>query len=86
MTSFELNLPEKKFSALGNKNLWRPTGTKTTKRKVKVKVHGKKKTETRKVKKTEATSLLMPTEFVASERRGDQTDHEDPCHGLPEGS
>ena len=65
VTSFELNLPEKKFSALGtNKNLCDLTGTKTTKRKVKVKVHGKTRTVTRKTTKTVKEPLIAPTAFV----------------------
>ena len=65
VTSFELNLPEKKFSALGtNKNLCDLTSTKTTKRKVKVKVHGKTRTVTRKTTKTVAAPLIAPTAFV----------------------
>jgi hypothetical protein len=65
VTSFELTLPEGKFSALAaNGNLCAVTKTVTVKKKVTVKVHGKKKTETRKVKETEATTLQMPTEFI----------------------
>jgi hypothetical protein len=64
--TFELTLPEGKYSALAaNGNLCKPTTTKTVKKKVTVKVHGHKKTETRKVKETVASSLQMPTEFVA---------------------
>ena len=65
VSSFELELPEKQYSALAaNTSLCKPTKTVTVKKKVTVKVKGKKKTETRKVKKTEAVSLQMPTEFV----------------------
>ena len=65
VSSFELTLPEGKFSALAaNGNLCTPTTTKTVKQKVAVKVHGHKKTVTRKVKQTQATSLAIPTEFV----------------------
>ena len=39
--------------------------TVTVKKKVTVKVHGRKKTITRKVKQTEPATLQMPTEFVA---------------------
>jgi hypothetical protein len=65
VSSFELELPEGKFSALAaNGNLCVPTKTVTVKKKVTVRVKGKKKTVTRKVKQTQATSLQMPTEFV----------------------
>ena len=65
VTSFELNLPEKQFSALGtNKNLCDLTSVKTTKRKVKVKVHGKTKTVVRKTTKTVKEPLIAPTAFV----------------------
>ena len=65
VSSFELELPEKQYSALAaNTDLCKPTKTVTVKKKVTVKVKGKKKTETKKVKKTEAVSLTMPTEFV----------------------
>ncbi len=64
--SFELTLPEGKYSALAaNGNLCALTKTVTAKKKVKVKVHGKNKTVTRKVKEAQATTLSMPTEFVA---------------------
>jgi hypothetical protein len=66
VTSFELTLPEKQFSALAaNGNLCAPTKTVTVKKKLTVKVKGKKKTVTRKVKETKPESLAMPTEFVA---------------------
>jgi len=65
-SSFELTLPEGPYSALAaNGSLCAPTTTKTVSKKVTVTVHGHKKTETRKVKETVATSLAMPTEFVA---------------------
>jgi hypothetical protein len=65
VTSFELTLPEGKYSALAaNGNLCALTTTKTVSKKVTVKVKGKKKTVTRKVKETVAASLTMPTEFV----------------------
>jgi hypothetical protein len=65
-TSFELTFPEKPFSALGtNKNLCAPTQTVTVKKRIKVKVHGKTKTVTRKTTKTVAEPLQMPTEFIA---------------------
>jgi uncharacterized repeat protein (TIGR01451 family) len=65
VTSFELTLPEGKFSALAaNGNLCAVTKTVTVKKKVTVRVKGKKKTVTRNVKQTQAASLAMPTEFV----------------------
>ncbi len=65
-SSFELTLPEGKYSALAaNGNLGKPTTTKTVEKKVTVKVHGRKKTVTRKVKETVPATLAMPTEFVA---------------------
>jgi hypothetical protein len=65
VTSFELTLPEGKYSALAaNGNLCGLTKTVTVKKKVTVRVKGKKKTVTRNVKQTQAASLQMPTEFV----------------------
>jgi hypothetical protein len=65
VTSFELTLPEGKFSALGtNKNLCQPTKTVTVKKKVKVKVKGKTRTVIKKTTKTEPEPLIMPTQFV----------------------
>jgi uncharacterized repeat protein (TIGR01451 family) len=65
VTSFELTLPEGKFSALAaNGSLCAVTKTVTVKKKVTVRVKGKKKTVTRNVKQTQAASLAMPTEFV----------------------
>jgi hypothetical protein len=65
-STFELTLPEGKFSALAaNGNLCKPTTTKTVSKKVKVKVKGREKTVTSKVKEQVAASLAMPTEFVA---------------------
>ncbi len=64
--SFELTLPEKPYSALAaNGNLCKPVKTETVEKKVKVKVHGHKKTVTRKVKESKPTTLIMPNEFVA---------------------
>ena len=64
-STFELTLPEGPYSALAaNGNLCKPTTTKTVKKKVTVKVHGKKKIVTRKVKETVAGSLVMPNEFI----------------------
>ena len=66
VTSFELTLPEGPYSALtALGNLCAATKTVTVKKKVTVKIHGRKKTITRKVKKTEPATLQMPTEFVA---------------------
>ncbi len=64
--SFELNLPESKYSALAaNGNLCALTRTATVKKKVKVRIKGHAKTVTRNVKTTKPTSLTMPTEFAA---------------------
>jgi hypothetical protein len=66
VTSFEITLPEGKYSALAaNGNLCAPTNTVTVKKKVTVKVKGHKKTITRKVKESVAGSLAMPTAFIA---------------------
>ncbi len=66
VTSFELTLPEGPYSALTTEgNLCSATKTVTVKKKVTVKVHGRRKTITRKVKKTESATLQMPTELVA---------------------
>lgn len=65
VTSFEINLPEGKYSALAaNGNLCKPTVTKTVKKKVKVKVHGRMRTVTRKVKEQVATSLTIPSDYI----------------------
>jgi hypothetical protein len=64
-SSFELTLPEGPYSALAaNGNLCAPTTTKTVSKKVTVRVKGRRKTVTRKVKETVAGSLQMPNEFV----------------------
>jgi hypothetical protein len=64
--SFELTLPEGKYSALAaNGNLCAPTKTILVKKKIVVKSKGHKQTVTRKVKQTTAGSLVMPTAFVA---------------------
>jgi hypothetical protein len=64
--SFELTLPEGKYSALAaNGNLCAVTKTVLVKKKVTVKSKGHKKTVTRKVRQTTAGSLVMPTAFVA---------------------
>ncbi len=66
VTSFELTLPEGPYSALtAIGNLCTTTKTVTIKKKVTVKVHGRKRTITRKVKQTGPATLEMPTEFVA---------------------
>ncbi len=65
-SSFELTLPEGKYSALAaNGSLCAPTTTKTVKKKVTARVKGHKKTETRKVNETQPAPLLMPVEFIA---------------------
>jgi hypothetical protein len=64
-STFELTLPEGKYSALAaNGNLCAPTKTVTVKKKVTVKVHGRKKTETRKVTEAKSATLVMPNEFI----------------------
>ncbi len=65
-TTAEVTLPQGPFSALAaNGNLCAETTTKTVKKKVTVRVKGRRKTVTRKVKETVPISLAMPTEFVA---------------------
>ena len=65
-SSFELTLPEGKYSALAaNGNLCSATKTVTVKKKVTVRIKGRKHTVTRRVKETLPASLQMPTEFVA---------------------
>ncbi|HWX44731.1 MAG TPA: hypothetical protein VNY52_05355 [Solirubrobacteraceae bacterium] len=65
VTSFELTLPEGPYSALtALGNLCAATNTVTVK-KVKVKVHGRRRTITRRVKQIESATLQMLTEFVA---------------------
>ncbi len=70
VTSFELTLPEGPYSALtALGNLCTATKTVTVKKKVTVKVHGRRKTITREFKQTRGGRALdplqMPTEFVA---------------------
>ncbi len=66
VTTFELTLPEGPYSALtALGNLCTATKTVTVKKKVTVRVHGRRKTITRKVKQAEPATLEMPTEFVA---------------------
>ncbi len=65
-SSFELTLPEGPYSALTTAgNLCSLTKTVTVKKKVTVRVHGRKKTITRGVRQAEPATLAMPTEFVA---------------------
>jgi hypothetical protein len=64
--SFEVNLPEGKYSALAaNGNLCDATTTKTVKKKVKVRVKGHERTVTKKVKEQVAAGLVMPNEYIA---------------------
>jgi hypothetical protein len=64
-SSFELTLPEGKYSALGtNYNLCKLTTVKTVSKKVTIRVHGHKQTVTRRVKQTKPAALEMPNEFV----------------------
>jgi hypothetical protein len=66
VTSFELTLPEGPYSALtALGNLCSATKTVTVKKKVTVKVHGRRKTITRTIKQIKPATLQMPTEFVA---------------------
>jgi hypothetical protein len=69
VTSFELTLPEGPYSALtALGNLCSATtgnGSRRGEKRVTVKVHGRRKTITRKINKTEPATLQMPTEFVA---------------------
>jgi hypothetical protein len=63
--TFEITLGQGPYSALGtNKDLCALTKTVTTKKRVKVRVHGKTKTVTRKTTKTEPEPLEMPNEFI----------------------
>ena len=65
VTSFEITLPEGKFSALAaNGSLCAATKTVTTKKTVKEKVHGKTKKVTKKTTKQVAAPLAMPTAFI----------------------
>ncbi|MGH2881077.1 MAG: hypothetical protein ACRDK4_15895 [Solirubrobacteraceae bacterium] len=64
--SFELNLPEGPFSALGaNGNLCALTKTVLVRRKVTVRSGGRRRTVTRKVRRTVPATLAMPTTFIA---------------------
>jgi hypothetical protein len=63
--SFELTLPEGKYSALAaNGSLCKPTVTKTVKKKVRILVKSRMRTITRKVKAQVATKLQMPNQLV----------------------
>jgi NHL repeat len=65
-STFELTLPQGRYSALtANANLCSSTRTVLVKRKVTVRVKGRKKKVTRKVRQTVPAALTMPTEFVA---------------------
>jgi hypothetical protein len=64
--SFELNLPQGKFSALtANGNLCKATKTVTMRRRVARRVHGRTVHVQRTIKQTVAQPLQMPTAFVA---------------------
>ena len=64
-STFELTLPEGKYSALAaNGNLCAPTTTKTVSKKVTVKRHGKSVKVTKKVSEQVAAPLVMPNEFI----------------------
>jgi hypothetical protein len=66
INSFELTLPQGKFSALAaNGNLCKPTKTETVKKKVTVKRNGKTVKVTRKVSEQVAAPLTIPSEFIA---------------------
>jgi hypothetical protein len=63
--SFELTLPEGRYSALAaNADLCKVTHTVVVKQKVTIKIHGHRRRVTRTVKRTLA-GLVMPTEFIA---------------------
>ncbi len=65
-STFELTLPEGKYSALAaNGNLCAPTTTKTVSKKVTVKRNGKSVKVTKKVSESVAAPLVMPNEFIA---------------------
>jgi hypothetical protein len=82
--SFELTLPQGKFSALGaNGNLCDLTRVVTVKKRVTVHSHGHTTHVLRKLKRRISTSLAMPTEFVA--QNGLQIHRSTPIHvtGCP---
>jgi hypothetical protein len=65
VTSFELSLPEGKFSALAaNGSLCALTRTVTVKKTVTEKVHGRSRRVVKKSAKTVAASLAIPTAFI----------------------
>ena len=85
VTSFELTLPEGPYSALAALgNLCTATKTVTVKKKVTVKVHGRKKTITRKSQADAPATLQMPTEFVAQNGAEIHQNHTGHGHRLPE--
>ena len=64
--TFELTLPEGPYSALSaTGDLCAPTRAITVKKRETIKVHGARRTVTRKIRETEPETLAMPTEFVA---------------------
>jgi hypothetical protein len=64
-STFELNLPTGKFSALAtNTNICKPTKSETVKKQVSVKRHGKSVKVTKRVSEQVATPLVMPTEII----------------------
>ena len=66
--TFELYLPQGKYSALAaNTNLCSLTTTRIVAKRVRVKLHGRTRTVTRRVKVTTPASLAMPTEFVSQD-------------------
>ncbi len=76
-SSFELTLPEGPYSALTTTgSLCSLTKTVTVKRKVTVRVHGRRKAITRSVKQAAPATLQMPTEFVA--QNGAEIDQDTP--------
>jgi hypothetical protein len=66
IASFELKLPEGPFSALAaNANLCRTTTTRTVKKRVTVRIHGRSVKRTRSVRSTVTPPLAMPTTLTA---------------------
>jgi hypothetical protein len=66
ISSFELKLPQGPLSVLAAvKPVCKPTKTVTTKKRVKVRRHGKTVTVTKKVSKTISEPLAMPTDITA---------------------
>ena len=64
-STFELTLPEGKYSALAsNTDVCKPTTKETVKKKVTVKRHGKSVKVTKKVSENVAAPLEMPTEII----------------------